>query len=792
MQYESELLVCKRKNKIDIKKQYLLVVFGLFLSGVLISRVVIFFNDSNIVGIAPFGIAYLMSVICRGGFKNIIAATSGVAVGYVSIFASISDKYITLLMVGVLILYSLVISRINKKVRDIGIFTVLIAAYLTYGYFIQGYEFGINITLTLLNIIVIIPVYYVIKYGVKCIEEFNSNYYFDTEDILSIGIILCLVIAGIGRVSIEGVGFRNIFAYMLIILVAYIGGSTYGGAFGISMGVIVGLSFGDAMESIALYSLIGLISGIFKENGKIFVMLAYIMTYIGSALYLQNLNIYSITEVVVAGGLFLAFPNKLLKNAEIELDIGKKKNAKNEIELSEIKGEFADKIKGLGIALNIVSETLENMTSNQTLMYKNKSAALIENLTNRVCIDCIRARTCWDRDFNITYKAFEELIRGCEENRILFPHQLEKTCEEKFQLIKSTDSLVTKLRSNEIMKDRLEEGRLIVATHLKNVANSLDEMFLSFKKDVSVDEDLGRILMKGLNKNSIYPKNIFCYRDINGRIKIKFNLQNCDGSNYCNKVILTKINEIMNVNMSISEDSCKISPNCNDCSIIFEETPNFNMISYGAMSTKTTEEYSGDSYSFGKDNNGRYITIISDGMGSGPQAARESLATVNIIEKYIEVGFNVEIAINMVNAIMAMKFEEDEEFSTLDLNVVDLYSGEASFTKIGGVASFVKRGKSVKTIMSNIPPFGLVDKIEIDKVNVKLKNGDIIIMVSDGVIDINKNSMGDYSWIEEYLKEGVKDPKKLAQDILEKAKQLSDGKPKDDMTVVVSKVSSVY
>ena len=81
MQYESELLVCKRKNRIDIKKQYLLVVFGLFLSGVLISRVVIFFNDSNIVGIAPFGIAYLMSVICRGGFKNIIAATSGVVVG---------------------------------------------------------------------------------------------------------------------------------------------------------------------------------------------------------------------------------------------------------------------------------------------------------------------------------------------------------------------------------------------------------------------------------------------------------------------------------------------------------------------------------------------------------------------------------------------------------------------------------------------------------------------------------------------------------------------------------------
>jgi stage II sporulation protein E len=44
------------------------------------------------------------------------------------------------------------------------------------------------------------------------------------------------------------------------------------------------------------------------------------------------------------------------------------------------------------------------------------------------------------------------------------------------------------------------------------------------------------------------------------------------------------------------------------------------------------------------------------------------------------------------------------------------------------------------------------------------------------------------SWIEEYLVNAVREPKQLAQDILEKAKEFSGGICRDDMTVVVSKI----
>jgi len=68
----------------------------------------------------------------------------------------------------------------------------------------------------------------------------------------------------------------------------------------------------------------------------------------------------------------------------------------------------------------------------------------------------------------------------------------------------------------------------------------------------------------------------------------------------------------------------------------------------------------------------------------------------------------------------------------------------------------------------------------------------LVITLSDGILDINKESLGNYNWLEEFLVSATKEPKQLATDILEKAKELSGGKVKDDMTVIVSKVYSLY
>lgn len=797
MQFGLDVSTYKRINegrddkKIKINEQPIALI-SILLSGLLLGRVMLFLNKGNIVGIAPFGIAYLLAVVIRKNEKKTLLAAVGVGIGYLSVGNSLSDGLMYITATLVILIYDLIATRRDMRIREYKLFGLIFLSYLVFGLLINKYDLGVNITLSSVNTIVILPIYYIIKYAINCIEEFNSNYFFASEEIISMGILVCLMISGIGNIGLVGISLRNIGAYLIILVVAYIGGGAYGAAIGVSMGIIVGMGTGDMMGSMTFYSVMGLIAGIFKDTGKFFSLLSAIIMYFAIALYSQELSLIGIIEILMAGLIYLVIPRRVYDIIAIEIDVDRKREMVSDIQLNELKGEFANRVQNLGDALLAISSTLETIGGNEKLLYKNKSAALIENLADRVCANCGECKRCWNRDFTLTYNSFQTLIEGCEEKNIIFPRELDKRCIKKFELIRGSEQIISTLNVNEILKQRLEEGRLFLANHIKTISGSVNGMLEDFKRDVTLCGDVEKSVRRALNKSGINFKNIFCYRDNNGRVKIKVSMENCGGGIYYEKSILPIINSVMRNPMSIDDDRCRIDPDSNICNIVMQESPKYHVISYGAMSAKNGEQFTGDTYSFGKTKDGTYLTLISDGMGSGPEAGKESKATVELVEKFIESGFGQDTAINMVNSIMAMKFEEDEKFSTLDLNAIDLYSGEASFVKVGAVASFIKRNDKVKVITSNMPPFGLVDKVEVEEVKSKVKNGDIIVTLSDGVLDIDKNNVGGYEWLDAYLREATKDPKQLAVDILEKAKELSGGIAKDDMTVVVSKIYAMY
>jgi stage II sporulation protein E len=796
MQYGIDIESYKREKKqkrtINLGEEPIALI-GLVIGGLLISRIVVYLDMGNVIGIAPFGLAYLLAIMDKRDVKINITVAFGILLGYFSIFNYINDGYANLIGIILLIAYGFIVDKTNKTLKKYQMYGIIVASYFMCGTVVDGYDLGVNITIAIMNTLIVIPINYVIAYGTKCVEEVKTNYCFTSEETISMGLLVCLIVAGIGDVSIIEISVRQIFAYGIILFVAYIGGGTYGAAMGVAMGVSVGLSSGEGMlETIAFYGVAGLVSGIFKDTGKLFSYLSFLIMFLIISLYSRNLDMESLMEIILAGSIFFILPKSLTEFIKLEIGPDKKRERINELELNELKTQFTDRAKDLEDTLLSVSRTLQNIGDNESLMYKSKSTALIENLTDRVCIKCGDRNKCWGHEFNTTYKSFEKLIGSYENNTIIFPSQLEKICLYKFELIKGTQKIVDNLKDKEALRGRLGEGRRLIANNIENISISIGQMLNDFNRKIELCQDLERVVRRGFNKKGIIYKNIFCYRDTNGRVKVKVTLESCGGSNYCAKRLLPIINELMQEHMSIGGEGCKINPQNNECVVIFQETPKLQIVSYGAIAAKDGEEYTGDTYSFGRTKDGNYMTLISDGMGSGPEAGKESRATVELMERFIAAGFSKDTAINTVNSIMAMKFEEDEKFSTLDLNIVDLYSGEATFVKIGAVASFIKRGKKIKPIISNMPPFGLVDSVEIEEVKSGVKNGDLIINLSDGVLDINKESLGRYNWVEEYLVNSSKDPKQLAGDIIDRAKKLSGGRVKDDMTVVVSKIYSMY
>ena len=111
----------------------------------------------------------------------------------------------------------------------------------------------------------------------------------------------------------------------------------------------------------------------------------------------------------------------------------------------------------------------------------------------------------------------------------------------------------------------------------------------------------------------------------------------------------------------------------------------FYALSGVASEKEEGSSVSGDNFSLFSMENGHYHVCVSDGMGSGPSAFRESDMVVELMQKFMEAGFPQETAIRMMNSAMVLQ-GDCESYSTLDFMDLDLYSGQMTITKIGAAA----------------------------------------------------------------------------------------------------------
>ncbi|MDM0491865.1 stage II sporulation protein E [Clostridium perfringens] len=776
------------KNNMKIEASSIGLIMAM-VAGLLISRVYLDMTFGVVQVLAPFGLAYLIA-ITNYEKKYILSSSLGVIVGYITLFNKVNNFSAYIIISTIVTIISM--SKLNKKARNIASFITVFSGLFIYGVLVGSSDIILHFIGAISVTALVFPIYYVVSYTLKCIEEINTQHFFSIDEIVSIELFICLLIVGIGTLSINDISFRNIAAILFIVVLAFISDTNMAAGAGITMGIILGFATGNLMESIAIYGACGLVAGIFRESGKLFTALSFNIIFVIVTLYSGVFNNISFIEALVGTGIFLLIPKKIYNKISLEINKDKKVGHFSEVRFAEIKDELTERLRDFTEVLSIMGKSLNNLVGNDKLAIKNKGNALVENLSDRTCSDCDMRYMCWKRELHQTYNAFSDLIRNYENNSGSFPHELEKKCIKKYALVKNLEDIMNIYMVNETLKSRLGEGRKILSNHINNMSVTISEIVDEFGNELHLCTDVEKSIKKSLLKYGINFGSLICYNDKNGRIKIKMQMENCMGSQACIKTVLPIISETIGKNMSIGSEGCNINSKNNMCEIVIEEAPKYHINSHVAVATKEGEKFTGDSYSYGRTKDGNYITVISDGMGSGPEAGLESKVSVEIIEKFMEVGFDEKIAIDAVNAIMSIKFSEDEKFSTLDMNKIDLYTGNAKFMKVGAIESFIKRGNKVEVINSNTLPFGVLEEPDVDTVEKQVGNGDVIVSISDGILDVKNDGSFDTTWLIEFLKSTkYRQPKDLSIAILEKAKELSGGKAKDDMTVVVSKVFAI-
>ena len=181
--------------------------------------------------------------------------------------------------------------------------------------------------------------------------------------------------------------------------------------------------------------------------------------------------------------------------------------------------------------------------------------------------------------------------------------------------------------------------------------------------------------------------------------------------------------------------------------------------------------------------NDRLLIALSDGMGSGKDAENVSSTSLSLIESFYKAGLSSPLILCTVNKLLSINTEDS--FTALDLSVVDLKTLSADFIKYGSPYGFIVNDQGIKIVEGNSLPLGIIDELKPSVCTAPLIDGDMIVLVSDGISD----AFGSSGEMIDFLRaQTAKNPQSLADDILSRAIEISGGLKKDDMTVLAVRV----
>lgn len=184
---------------------------------------------------------------------------------------------------------------------------------------------------------------------------------------------------------------------------------------------------------------------------------------------------------------------------------------------------------------------------------------------------------------------------------------------------------------------------------------------------------------------------------------------------------------------------------------------------------------------------GKVALAVSDGMGHGKDAQMESRKTLEMLSLCLDAGYTRSQAMTAVNGAM-LSAAGGEKFATVDLCVIDLWTGEAAMNKLGACPSILVQGQKTRWIQGEALPLGIIENVTPMEHRFTLGEGDLLILMSDGVSDAFEEEEAILSAVRRNLQ---KSPQQLSDALLREAVMQRDGLPPDDMTVLCARIMDV-
>lgn len=759
------------------KRLILLVAIG-FLMG----RVWLF--DIN-----PFGVAFFAAMCAENRGRGSVAFA--VLVGMMT-----SADGIELLKYILLFTMVLCIDYFQGKFRRghmTTVFLSLLCGGLNLVLGVAGSILAVNswemFWLSVLESFAVLALANVYQWGVRFFlyEEWNKK--LGNEELISLLVLVFTALYGIPRVADTIFSVTGTVSYLLVLIMGYRYGAATGAIAGAAGGVL-SVMIGNDMVMIGIYCLLGVSVGMFRQMGKVcstiaFFLMGCIMTYTARN---EIIGIIELRAMVSAGIIFLAIPGQVLHM--VEKDDGKEKE--NPFAREDVRELANDRIEDFSNAFRRLSKSFEGKREQQKEVPEEEIEKIFEELSEKICRGCINCNFCWDRHYEETSLNIHNILWQAGRDGAVVQAEISpdfgRRCIRLDSYVEHAEERMAVAKMKLGWRNRLAENREVMARQMMEVASALKSFTLDLEEAEEISAECKRAMGEELKKEGVRLKRLFVKRR-KGRLEVVFTGA-CRGNQCLTKTDIAKaLSLAAGVNLCPGRETRNVLSG-EEATMFFREDTRFKALTGLARVAKSGETVSGDNYSFLELQTGELLMVLADGMGSGEMADRDSSNLIEVLEHLMEAGFEKKSALRLLNTLFVANYEGNS-FTTLDMVSVNLHTGKCEICKSGAAATYIKRQDRVDTVLSEALPVGVDMEAESDVTVTQLQEGDMVIMVSDGVIDGfycgRMPSAGEDDTLERLIENlPCQNPNDMANQILMNALARSDREATDDMSVLVA------
>lgn len=741
------------------------------LCGILVSR-------GTLLGtLAPFGASYAAAVPKKYLFSSLI----GTAFGYILLKPTDSFRYIAVIVaIGAL---RWLMGDIEKVSRS-RLFAPLAAFLPTLA---TGIALLFASTSTLssfadcfIEAVLSGAAAYFISVSVQLADEKRGISAYTRQETACLVMTGCVLILAFGSITFENISLGRIIAITAVLLCARYGGVNGGAVCGIATGAVFSIASRAQGFVCGGFAFGGLMAGMFAPVGKLGCAIAFLISNgIMSLAFGENTQLAAVLiESFVGSVVFMILP-KEVGNIISPVFSNEKNSSLGETLRKNIvmRLDFASKaIYNVRNDVNSVSDKLKDL-------YSPSFSVVCENVEKEVCNNCGLKTYCYEHKQGVTRDDFFRLEELLEAQGRISESDVEdafvKNCCKKGEIARSMNLNYREYLSALEAQRRVSDVRGVVAGQFSGVSDILSDLSDEFKNTMRCDTDSSERIISALSALGAIPVECVCLVSDGGRMSVELELSTKGDSKLSKGTIMREVSKCCGRRFDLPTVTCE----GDRIRAALCEMPVYDVEIGSDQHIANNGRLCGDCLDYFNDGFGKTYALVCDGMGTGGRAAVDGNMAVSVMGRLLRSGLSADSSLQIVNSALMVK-SEDESLSTLDLTGVDLYTGKVTLKKAGAPATFVRKNGRVMVREMPSLPVGILNGVKFSSDTVNLSSGDMVVMVSDGVIT------GDEKWLEKLIRswnEGS--TQELARAVVDEAIKRRGDSPDDDITALAIRIT---